>query len=433
MFFTKSKRSAATSHAAPVADDTLALHAIKDNIAVIQFAPDGTITNANALFLQAVGYTLPELVGKHHSMLCPKHIVDSPAYRSFWSRLADGESHIGEVERRTKAGDPLWLQASYFPVKNEHGQVTKVLKIACDVTEHHLELDHKSALINSLHNSMAVIEFEPDGTIITANENFLGAVGYELHEIQGKPHRMFCHDAFYKDNPHFWERLASGEFYSGRFLRKNKRGDNMWLEATYNPIRNSSGKVYKVIKFATDISARVGIVKGVTDEASHALARTAELSEDSQTRLTSSVNAASALNEQLGSTKQLSEALSAQSVNIVEIVTTINAIAAQTNLLALNAAIEAARAGDSGRGFAVVAGEVRGLAGRTTEATAKIEKVVEANADLIQQIEQNIASVSADAAHSKTEISQVKQGFEALDENLRKFNEQMMKLNEIVE
>jgi len=171
--------------------------------------------------------------------------------------MASGKAFSGTFLRLKKDATPLHLEASYFPVKNAQGKVIKVIKIASDVTKQQHAAEDKNAIFQSLDRSMAVIEFALDGTIIDANRNFTEAMHYELSEIKGKHHRIFCFDEFYRDNPNFWQRLADGNLYSGRFKRKDAQGNIIWLEATYNPVLNAKGKVFKVIKFAADITERV--------------------------------------------------------------------------------------------------------------------------------------------------------------------------------
>nr|WP_083849600.1 PAS domain-containing methyl-accepting chemotaxis protein [Idiomarina xiamenensis] len=435
MFFHKKKDQQEENNIATITTDGNCdvIKAIKKHVAYIEFSPDGLILSANQKFLDVFGYTIKEVQHKHHRMFCPKAIVESPHYTDFWHQLKAGHAYSGEVERITKAGQRCWLEASYFPVSDQSGQIVKVVKLASDTSKHHNDLTQKTALISALNRSMAVIEFAPNGTILSANQNFLDVTGYQESDIIGEHHRIFCFDDFYKKNPNFWQKLANGQFYTGRFERKHRDGHHIWLEATYNPITDSHGQVTRVIKFATDISQRVQVVKNVTQEASSTLSVISARSHDSQEMLEKSVLASDELNTKVTTITAVSEKLNEQSVDIVDIVTTINAIANQTNLLALNAAIEAARAGESGRGFAVVADEVRQLASRTTEATGSIETVVGANAELIRSISSNMAEVADAAARSQNEVGAVHDSFSKLDEDLAAFSDLMQQLRQIVE
>ncbi|PAU89511.1 hypothetical protein CK507_01140 [Pseudomonas sp. WN033] len=404
---------------------TLELRAIRNNVAVIEFTPDGQILNANTLFLQASGYPLEQIIGQHHRMFCEPDTIKDPAYASFWQQLASGQSQHGTFLRRRKDGSTLWLEASYFPVTDDSGKVIRVMKIAKDVTANQQALRAKNALFTALDRSLAVIEFTPDGHILHANDNFLATTGYKLEQIVGKHHRLFCHDSFYRDNPRFWESLAAGQFSSGRFERRHAAGHTIWLEATYNPILDDSGKVQKVIKFAANITERVNRALRAGEVAASTSEEASRITVQAKQALEQAVAASDRISLQVEQANAISQRLQAQSDNINEIVTTIRSIADQTNLLALNAAIEAARAGESGRGFAVVADEVRTLAGRTSKATSEIASVVSANAELIAQVSQQMGQIS-DSSHQGHElvasvnagIAEVEQGVQHLAETI---------------
>jgi methyl-accepting chemotaxis protein len=288
--------------------------------------------------------------------------------------------------------------------------VTQVIKIASDVTEHHQRLLSQEAISQALDRSLAMIEFTPAGEVISANANFLGCMGYSLSQIKGHHHRMFCDDAFYREQPHFWEELAQGQFKSGLFMRHNSHGDTIWLEATYNPIRDESGKVNRVIKFASEITERVNKNHAVRDAAqvAHSTAQeTLRSAEQGADLLQSVVDTSSLISKQVDKTIQLINQLNEQSKSIEAIVSTISSIADQTNLLALNAAIEAARAGDQGRGFAVVADEVRQLAARTSLSTSEIATVVQKNRELTARVTDDMAGVASSAELGKLQIDKV--------------------------
>ena len=222
----------------------------------IEFTPDGTITTANANFLALMGYTLAEVAGRHHTLFVPPAERDGDAYRAFWEDLRRGESQTREFKRIAKDGRAVWIQATYNPVLDRAGRVVRVVKFASDVTEQVLRaIDHDGQL-EALHRSQAVIEFALDGTILTANANFLGAVGYRLDEIQGRHHSLFVDPAEQEGAAYrgFWDGLGRGAFASGEFRRIAKGGREIWIQATYNPIRDRDGRPTKVVKFATDIT-----------------------------------------------------------------------------------------------------------------------------------------------------------------------------------
>ena len=386
-----------------ISESDILLNAMSNFCATIFFSPDGTILDANSLFLKTVGYTLEEIQGKHHSMLCPHEISSSVEYKEFWPKLASNQCQQGTFLRQKKDGSDLWLEATYFPIE-VNGQVEKVMKIASDITtEKHLT-DNQKAVYNAINRSNAMIEFQPDGTVITANDNFLSAMGFQsIEEISGQHHRQFCKDEFYEKHPHFWEELAEGQFKTGQFERLNKDGKTIWLEASYNPIYNQQGRVTKVIKVASDITAQVNNQQNIQHaaEVAHTTSvETAQVSENGAKILSRTVETSSKIVSEIGISADLIEQLNKQSEDIAKIVTTIGSIADQTNLLALNAAIEAARAGEQGRGFAVVADEVRTLAARTSTSTIEIEDMVAQNSNLTRQAKASMNNVSEQSGES---------------------------------
>ncbi len=386
------------------------INAIKHHVAFISFKPDGTIIDANDLFLKTVGYDKTQIVGKHHQMFCVGSYAQSKEYQQFWQDLRQNKSHRGLFLRKRADGSELWLEATYFPIKDDTGSVIRVVKLAADVTQQHQEWLAQKSLLDALERSLAIIEFTPDGHIVNANKNFLKTVGYSLEEIKGKHHKMFCTDDFYRDNPQFWDGLCSGRYEAGRYERVGKSGQSIWLEATYNPIFDEHGKVIKVVKFATDITKVVVYNRSVKDSAHMASTtseQTAQIARKGIEALKVAVETSSKISEQVSVTTGLIDKFNEQSKNIENIVSTISAIAEQTNLLALNAAIEAARAGDQGRGFAVVADEVRQLAARTSQSTAEISEVVVENHEMTGKVTQNIQTVSDIAEQGSQRINEV--------------------------
>jgi methyl-accepting chemotaxis protein len=353
--------------------------------AVIEFNLDGTIVTANENFLKTLGYTLGEIQGKHHSMFVEQAEKDSAAYRDFWAALNRGELQTGEYKRLGKGGKEVWILASYNPVLDENGKSFGVVKFATDVTAQKLKNADLAGQIEAIGKSQAIIEFKLDGTIIQANANFLGALGYTLGEITGKHHSMFVDQAerespAYRD---FWAALNRGEFQTGEFKRIGKGGKEVWIQASYNPIRDLNGKPFKVVKYATDVTQQVlvrmgnervrAMMESVAAGAEELNASVREISE----AMAKSKGAASSAVERVASAdsqaKRLSDAAQAMS-GIVEL---IGNITGQINLLALNATIESARAGEAGRGFAVVASEVKSLANQAKQATDKIGAEIE--------------------------------------------------------
>ncbi|MFN3834098.1 MAG: PAS domain-containing methyl-accepting chemotaxis protein, partial [Allorhizobium sp.] len=237
------------------------LDALNKSQAIIEFKPDGTILSANKNFCQAVGYQLSEIVGQHHRMFVDPAEAASPEYREFWANLARGEFDRRQYKRFGKGGKEIWIEASYNPVFRG-GKPYKVIKFATDITASKLKRAEDAGKLDALSRTQAVIEFTPKGEILTANENFLSTLGYQLSEIQGKHHQMFCEQSYVNSDDYrqFWAKLAAGEAVSDEFMRIGKGGKRVFIQASYNPIFDMNGNVFKVVKFATDVTTRVNNV-----------------------------------------------------------------------------------------------------------------------------------------------------------------------------
>ncbi len=226
--------------------------------AVIEFKLDGTVLTANDNFCKTVGYALDEIKGKHHSMFAEPAYAASPEYRQFWDKLNRGEFDSGQYKRIAKGGREVWLEASYNPIMDMNGKPFKVVKYATDITAAKLRAADFEGQLNAVSKAQGVIEFKLDGTVLTANDNFLKVLGYTLEEIKGKHHSMFAEPA-YAASPeyrHFWDKLNRGDFDSGQYKRLGKGGREVWIQASYNPIMDMNGKPFKVVKYATDITAQ---------------------------------------------------------------------------------------------------------------------------------------------------------------------------------
>jgi methyl-accepting chemotaxis protein len=232
------------------------LAALDRSLATIEFKPDGTVLSANENFCRTMGYRLDEIVGKHHSLFVDDDYARSPDYQAFWRKLREGAFELGSYKRRRKDGAPIFLQATYNPILDDDGRVDAILKVAADVTAtkmHTLETDAKIAAVS---NAQAVIEFTPNGEIIEANENLLSTMGYHRGEIIGRHHSLFVDPAYAASEVYreFWRRLGAGESFIDNFRRVGKGGKPVLLQASYHPVRDLDGKVYKIVKFASDIT-----------------------------------------------------------------------------------------------------------------------------------------------------------------------------------
>ncbi|MGK5073115.1 methyl-accepting chemotaxis protein [Janthinobacterium sp. ZB1P44] len=247
------------------------IDAISKAQAVIEFRLDGTILDANDNFLKSVGYTLDEIKGKHHRMFCLPDYANSDAYAQFWHKLGQGQFDAGEYKRVTKDGREIWLNASYNPIFDAEGRPFKVVKFASDVTALKKRNAEYEGKVSAIGKAQAVIEFDMQGKVLDANDNFLAVMDYDLSDIQGEHHRMFCEPEYagsaeYKK---FWQKLNRGEFDAGRYKRLGNHGKVVWIQATYNPILDLNGKPYKVVKFAIDITDQVNLENSIQAKAAN--------------------------------------------------------------------------------------------------------------------------------------------------------------------
>jgi len=468
------------------------LDAINRSQAVIEFDLTGKVLNANENFLATLGYSLAEIKGQHHSMFVSPAERETSAYKQFWLDLGRGEFSRGQYLRIGKGGKEIWIQASYNPILSAGGKPVGVVKFATDITQEKNRLADLEGQQKAINKAQAVIEFDLTGKVLHANENFLAVLGYSLSEVVGRHHSMFVDPAERETSTYrqFWERLGRGEYDAAQYRRIGKAGNQIWIQASYNPIMDAKGEPYKVVKFATDITASfkgqqleaavretgeviarakdkdltgrvslegksgeiaqlcIGVndlidtmaavvssvreISGRIDAASTSISSdSAQLAERTEANASSLQETAATTEELAASVKHsagnsraavalgeeatqvavrggaiVTEAVGAMeriekaSSSISEIIAMIDEIAFQTNLLALNAAVEAARAGDAGRGFAVVASEVRALAKRCSESANGVKSLI---ANSTQQIQTGVQLVK-DAGTTLREI-----------------------------
>ncbi|MFK2913997.1 PAS domain S-box protein [Pseudomonas sp. 3HC3] len=374
-------------------EDLMSIEQVKSSLdsemLVLQLDPQGRIEMVNGNFESEMLYRAEQLLGRNIEDIVPAHVKSLDFYQRMKSAISRGEHLNGAFRLMRGNGQEAWLRSILQPVKNSEGRIKYFTLHSSDLTRTIETSREHESLIKALMRSTAVIEFDLDGIILTANERFLATVGYRLEQIRGKHHRMFCepqevNSAGYQA---FWDRLRRGEYVADRFKRIDAHGRVIWLEASYNPIFDAHDVLYKVVKFATVITDQVNQEFAVAEAAD--VAYNTSLGTDVSARkatevVTQTVTVMRGLEASMQEAADGIQALDTQSRVIGSIIKTISDIAGQTNLLALNAAIEAARAGEQGRGFAVVADEVRQLASRTSTATEEIARVVQQNEQLAQ-------------------------------------------------
>ncbi|GKT12973.1 MAG: methyl-accepting chemotaxis protein [Thiomicrorhabdus sp.] len=242
-----------------ISDHEATMDSFKAVTAVIEFDPDGTVKGANDHFLNALGYSGAEIIGKHHSMFLSNEEKSSAAYKEFWTDITAGKPQSGNFLRIKKDGSRLYINANYFPIKDANGKVTGAIKFANDITEQILKEQGNKAELEAISKVLGRIEFDLSGKIITANQNFLDVVGYTLDQVVGQHHSMFVKED-YKRSPEYtkmWQDLNEGQVLSGRFERVGNGGGIAWLEGNYNPVLGIDGTPVRVIKYVRNITSQV--------------------------------------------------------------------------------------------------------------------------------------------------------------------------------
>ncbi|PWB34851.1 chemotaxis protein [Pseudomonas sp. SDI] len=422
-------------------EDLMSIEQVKSSLdsemLVLQLDPQGRIESVNSNFEKEMGYDSLQLVGRAIDDIVPAYVKPLDFYKRMKQAISRGEHLNGAFRLLRNNGEEAWLRSILQPVKDSEGRIKYFTLHSSDLTRTIETSREHESLIKALMRSTAVIEFNLQGEVLTANDRFLQSVGYTLEQVRGKHHRMFCEPEEYNSAAYhaFWEKLRRGEFVADRFKRIDAHGRVIWLEASYNPIIDAHDVLYKVVKFATVITDQVNQEAAVAQAAD--IAYTTSLETDTSARkatdvVTQTVEVMRGLETYMQQAAEGIEALDKQSQVIGSIIKTISDIAGQTNLLALNAAIEAARAGEQGRGFAVVADEVRQLASRTSSATEEIARVVQQNeqlakaaVDIIDSSKRQAEQGLSLAGETGTVIVEIQEGAQKVVSAVGQFSNQL--------
>lgn len=405
-------------------DSQKTIDAIEHAFAIIEYHPDGTISDANPVFLRLSDCHTSEVIGKHYSSLFVRNEKQEQKMNQAWESATKG-NHVSEnCSMRTKHGVEVWLHSVFIPRYDDQNAMYKIIQYSSDITEQTLLSNNFRNQIQAINNSQAVIEFLMDGTIISANDKFLNTMGYRLDEIQGRHHSIFVDPSEQNSQEYtdFWNNLRKGKFDGRVFKRIAKDGSTVWIHAYYNPILDSEGNPQKVVKFATDMSELMQVLS-LSEETSmktrqieHSIAGISTEIDIINQNMSATKNAASAILETIISTRQASQQLNKTLLSMEDIVNLIRDIAARVNLLAINAAIEAARASEAGKGFAVVASEVRKLANQTESATDDIAQQITDVQTLSANLSQSIQAFVDQAESVNTYVGHSAASLETQDE-----------------
>lgn len=369
------------------------LQALDNYQARIIFDRSGNIIEANANFLNTLGYSAGQLVGKHHRIFCENGFAASDAYQTFWNELAAGKAQLGTFKRLSSRGEPVYIQASYCPIKDKRGRVVAVVKYAADISIPTRKTNE------ALARTQAIISFSLDGHVTEVNDTFLSALGYTRDEVVGRHHRTFC-DKEYAASPQyaeFWQKLGRGEPQVGEFERYRKDGRAIVIQAAYNPTFDLAGNVVGVTKYATDITHAKEVKREADSMATYTAASVEQMKSsiaDIARSMTTTRDSVDQASDAAQSVRNMIGDLLAAGDKMSSVVNLIKGISEQINLLSLNAAIEAARAGDAGRGFAVVADEVKKLANHVSDSTKSITDEIASVQKLSSRISSNVDEMS---------------------------------------
>lgn len=404
---------------------TQARECVKEQMLYLDLDNSGSILSGNSKFSDELGIDLSKLTGHKIIELVPDYQRNTEHYHRMCKAISSHSAWVGAWQIVNPAGKEFWLRTTLGPMKTTTGKKSGFMLFATNLTRTIETSREYENLIAAMQRSMAVIEFDLNGHVLNANEIFLNAMGYRLADIKGKHHRMFCPADIHQSPKYqqFWDQLRAGHFIADRFKRIDSRGQEVWLEASYNPITNYRNDYYKVVKFATVITEQVRQEQEISATAQVAFetsSSTDASAKQGMQVMQETSNVMQQLAEQMTKAADSISDLDRQSQMISAIIQSISSIADQTNLLALNAAIEAARAGDQGRGFAVVADEVRQLASRTSDATKEIVDVVGQNRSLTSAAVSTIERSKKQADDVRELVNQASQAIAEIQQGAQK-------------
>lgn len=411
---------------------TQVLDSLSEEMLHIELSEKGVIQNVNPLFLSETELPEQYVINAKFTDLVHDKSRTTPHFNHLKNAIEKKLHWSGAVELQND-DKVIWLRIILQPIVDIGGKCKSFDVFANNLTRTIDKSVHQDNMMSALLRSMAVIEFNPGGFVEHANELFLKGMGYKFEEIENKHHRMFCSDEETSSPEYadFWKKLNEGQFIAGRFKRVDKHNNMVWLEASYNPIFDNYGKLYKIVKFATVITDQVLLEERTNNAAMIAFdisQTTDENAKQGAELMQQTAQVMQQLDGQMTFASENIDALEVQSKTISTIIQAISSIADQTNLLALNAAIEAARAGEQGRGFAVVADEVRELASRTSRSTKEIVDVVSKNQELTDKAVSTINDSKTTAndvaerlSHTNNVIEEIRIGAQKVVEAVSQF------------
>ena len=363
---------------------------LTDEIPWVEIRIDGSIIDVSDKFLSIFGYSKCELLNSNYNKLCSDKHKISTDYYNFLRKLKFGETFQNTYPRITKNGSTVWLSSFCIPQKRID-ELDSVLELSVDITNSKkFELMH-SSVSRAMDRSLLVVNFDTQGNVIHANNNFLQTFSLKCNELTDLVHRDFCKNITQREYEDFWRQLNKGVYHQGLFKRYDRHDNDIWLEATYNPVFNENGVLVSIIKIASNVTERVHTTSNLQLAVKDAASHLEETSRDCINNIQSNNSISAILYNSVDDASEIMKELDEQAGDILNIVSTVNELAKQTNLLALNASIESCRAGSHGRGFSVVADEIRNLATRTRNSIIEIEKLVishrQVSSDLFDKIE----------------------------------------------